>query len=180
MELTEPLETINKNLRNLFGVDTITGAPIWRVVWSEDQLEKRLMDTSDKGIFLLVPEVREVPKYRQWIREKFVLERLTIVPEINKSELPTQKLSYEPIYVFETKQGKPLPPKTEVAKFVIDCLYAAMGKSSLQKYVDPDIDPESHEARVQRLQNEMFGNETMVGDALAHKEAVIVPNKEFR
>jgi hypothetical protein len=46
-------------------------------------------------------------------------------------------------------------------------------------------DPESHEpiaAKAERnakIEEELFGNESYVGDALAHKQAVVVPNKPF-
>ena len=100
MELTETIDSMNRQLVDLFGIDTISGEAMWRVVWSEDQFEKRLMDVTDEGFQLLYPEVRLVPRYRQWIREKYVLERLTIVPEINAEELPTSKLTYESMWVF--------------------------------------------------------------------------------
>lgn len=181
MQITESIESINKQLVDLFGVDTVTGTPIWRVVWSEKQIEKRwgtYDDYTPSGIFIrTVTEVREVPKYRQWIQNKYVLERLTVIPEINMAELPTQKLSYEPIYVFETKKGEYLPPKIEAAKFIIDSLYAAMGKSCMAKYVDEEANNpiEVKEQRVAKLHEELFGNETEVGDALAYREAIVNP-----
>lgn len=170
MELTEPVENINKQLVNLFGIDTITSLPIWRIVFSEDQFEKRKMTHTDEGLQLLYPQVREVPKYRQWIHRKYVLERLTIIPEINMDELPVNILSYEPLYVFEDKKGNPLPPKIEAAKYIIDTIYAAMGKSNLTKYVDPDNN--SDEARqnaierVDKLEEEIFGQRSEERDAL--------------
>jgi hypothetical protein len=42
MELTEKIESINNQLIELYGIDTITGQAMWRVVWSEDQFEHRL------------------------------------------------------------------------------------------------------------------------------------------
>jgi hypothetical protein len=186
MELAEPVEYINKQLIDLFGIDTVTGLPMWKVVFSEDQFEKRLGtydDYSPAGIFLrTVTEVRLVPKYSQWIHQKYILERLVVVPEINREDLPTSKLSYEPIHVFQTGSGKYLPPKLIAAKFIVDAIYAATGKSSLAKYKDPEAGlnssdlVEHNNARINGLQTELFGNETFVGDALAHREAVIVPS----
>jgi len=43
----------------------------------------------------------------------------------------------------------------------------------LRKYVETD---ETKDDRVSKLQNELFGNETAVGDALAYKEGVSVPS----
>lgn len=160
-----------------FGLDTLSGKPIWRVVWSEDQFEKRRVDTTDAGITLLFPEVRTVPKYRQWIKEKYVLERLTVVPEINQQELLNERLSYEPIFVFERNNGTYLPPRFDVAKLVVDTIYAAQGKHSIRKYVDPESDSpvEQREARIAKIQAELFGNETNTGDALAYREAIVNP-----
>lgn len=172
MELTEQIQSINQQLIDLFGIDTISGLPLWRIVFSEDQYEKRLVAYTDTGLQLLYPEVRLVPKYRQWIQEKYVLEQLTIIPDINTDELPSTKLTYEPIYVFESQLGHALPPKIQVAKFVIDSVYAARGKSSLAKYVDSSV----QEEEIKKLHDELFGNETEVGDALAYGQGVVVPS----
>lgn len=185
MELTETIESINRQLVDLYGIDTVSGQPMWRVVWSEDQFEHRrgvYDDFTPGGIYIrTVEEVRWVPKYSQWIKEKYVLERLVVVPEINVPELPATKLSYEPIFPFETGSGQYLPPRLDAAKFVIDMVYAAMGKGSVAKYKDPDAglttdqQIEKKVKEIDNLQQELFGNESYVGDALAHKEAIIVP-----
>jgi len=177
MELTESIESINKQLINHYGIDTITCHPIFRVVWSEDQFEKRLTDRTSEGLQLLFPEVQLLPKYRQWIKERYVLERLVLIPDVNVSELPTQKQSYEPLFTFENAfNGEYLPPKFEAAKLVIDTLYAAIGKKSMIKYLDmlKEGTPEAKEARINKLQEELFGDEsnllgrTITGEAVAY------------
>jgi len=185
MELTETIESINRQLVDLYGIDTITGQPIWRVVWSEDQFEHRLGtydDFTPAGLYLrTVTEVRYVPKYSQWISEKYVLERLVVVPETNAGDLPATKLSYEPMYPFQGNRGEYLPPRLDAAKFVIDAVLAAMGKSTLVKYKDPasglstEEQMEVKSKEINTLQKELFGNETDTGDALAHREAIVVP-----
>jgi hypothetical protein len=180
MELTETIKSLNSQLVDLYGLDTITGRAIWRIVWSEDQFEKRLMETTDEGLLLVVPQVREVPKYRQWITEKYVLERLVLVPDINSKELPLSKQSYEPIWVFMDKNGNYLPPKIQVCKFVIDSIYEAQGKNIFARYKDPESNPEEakeiERKRIDDLQVELFGDDTDVSDALTYKEAIVVPN----
>jgi hypothetical protein len=179
VELTESVSEINRQLVDLFGIDTITGMPIFRVVWSNDQLEKRLVDTTDTGIILLNPEVRQVPKYKQWIIDKYVLERLVLIPDVNKSELPSQKLSYEPLWVFMNEKGEALPPVLWACKFVIDTVYAAMGKKSLRKYVDAEEQNpvEEREKRIATLTEELFGDEsgllgtTITGETVAYTGA---------
>lgn len=180
MELTERIESINQQLIDLFGIDTSTGRPIWRVVWSEDQFEKRMVNTTPEGLLLLTPIAMEVPKYRQWIHEKYVLERLVVVPETDREELLASKLSYEPIFVFMNGQGDYLPPRVEICKIVVDTVYAAQGKTSLAKYKDPDSDAKDalvrQRARVDAIMEEVFGNETDVSDALTRQEGIVVPN----
>jgi hypothetical protein len=177
MELVEPIDKINERLKREFGTD-LSGKPYWRVVWSEDQLEKRhatFNDYTPEGIFIRsFTGVREVPKYSQWIKEKYVLEKLTIIPEVNSSELPVNKLSYEPIFPFETKTGKYLPPKFDAAAFVIETLFDQVRKAPFRRPEEGES-PELAEQRLKALEESLFGNETDVGRALAYKEAIVVP-----
>lgn len=174
--ISEPIDVLNKRLVDHFGVSW-DGRAAYRIVWSEDQFDKRLTDCTDAGVLLLVPEVRELPKYKQWIHDKYVLENLVAVPEYQQMEAAA-KTSYEPLFVYEDKDGFPLPPKWEVTKFVIDNVLAAMGKSNLAKYKE-NLDkytPEGREEYLKNLQDELFGNETNTTDALAYKEGVVVPS----
>lgn len=173
MELTESINRLNEQLIDLYGIDTITGDPIWRIVWSEDQFEKRLMDVTDTGISLLVPEVRLVPKYRQWIKKKYVLERLVLIPEINTSELPATKVSYEPIFVFSDKNDNYLPPRIDISQIVIDTIYAAQGKSSLAKYIDNS--DEENAKNIEEIYEYLYGDETDITDSLRYKSGIVVP-----
>src|SRR5438132_917466 len=110
MELVETIEALNNRLQDHFGIDTVTGQAIWRIVFSDDQFEMRLTDCTPEGLQLLTPVMKLLPKYKQWIREKYVLERLVIVPDINSNEVST-KVSYEPIWTFQDKNENYLPPK---------------------------------------------------------------------
>jgi hypothetical protein len=173
-------DTINELLLTHFGRDTVTGLAMWRVSWSEDQYEMRLGDYEDfteAGIYIrTVREVREVPKYNQWIIRKYVLEQLVGIPPQNQAELPTSKMSYEPMFPFEDRNGDYLPPSFEAAKFVIDSIYAAMGQQSMSKYSDPEADGnnglEAKEKRVNKLVEELFGDESGLGGAIVHGEGV--------
>jgi hypothetical protein len=189
MELTETIESINQQLIDEFGIDTVTGDPIWRVVWSEDQFEHRLGtydDITPAGLYLrTVTEVRWVPKYRQWIQKKYVLERLVVVPESNMPELPSTKLSYEPLWVFEDVNGGYLPPKWEAAKFIIDTVYAAQYKNhNLARYNDPENSQEASlelkKQRIDKIQEELYGDEIgQIGMDLLMGQAISKPNKPF-
>ena len=176
MELTETIESINRQLQDLYGIDTATGVPLWRIAWSDDQFEKRLMEYTPSGMQLCLPEVMEVRKY-SYVQHKYILERLVVVPDPYKAELAGEQFSYEPMWVFEDKDHNYLPPRLDASKFIIDTVYAAMGKKSLAKYIEK---LEDSDQRVEKLQEELFGNETAVGDALAYKEGVSVPSNYVR
>jgi hypothetical protein len=172
----ESIETLNDRLVEYFGVDTLTGHPIFRIVWANDQVEKRLMPTLDSGVQLLYPAVREVKKY-PYAKDLYLLERLVVVPEADRAELADVKQSYEPIWAYCNDNREPIPPIWPATKFIVDTLYAALGKKSLRKYIDDEKNttPEGREQKISELAEELFGNETTVGDALAYKDAVVVP-----
>jgi len=182
--LTIPPEIIRINnlLKEHFGMAD-DRRPIWRIVWSDDQFEKRLMDVTDSGIHLLFPEVREVPRYN-YIPHKYVLEQLVAVPFVNQHELPEVKVSYEPLWVFEDKYGNPLPPKFEACKLVIDTIHAAKQMGSLKKYTDPEADGnnglEAKAVRLAEIHGELFGNDTAVTDALHSKTGVVNPYSSIK
>ena len=184
MESESDILIMNQKLKDAFGLDSISGLPIWRIVWSEAELEKRYGtydDITPSGIFLRqVTEVREVPKYKQWIHAKYVLERLVVVPEINQHELPEQKLSYEPLWVFEDAKGNYLPPKWEACEFIIHAVLAATGKGSLSRYNDPEDSQEASldlkKRRVDGIIEELYGDDSgLAGSTLEGGNAIVVP-----
>jgi hypothetical protein len=178
METTESIEGLNKQLADLFGIDTISSRPIWRIVWAEEQREKRLTKFSPSGIEFIYPEPMELPKYPH-IKGRYILEKLVIVPEMNRAELCDALTSYECMWVFENEKVGYLPPRLDVAQLVIHTLNFAQhgNRSGLRKYVE-NIDEEKRKD-FQRIWNDLFGNETDVTDALRYKEAVTVPFKQF-
>jgi hypothetical protein len=175
----ESVEVINKRLVEYYG--TIwDGRPAWRIVWSDDQLEKRFGEYTDSvGDILIrtVKEVREVPKY-WWKKGYYVLERLFEVPEHQRGELLTST-SYEPIWFFEDKNGNPLPPKWEAIQFAIKAIYDQLEHKGNVKYVDPDMKEETkiqdEIVRVEKMKEDLFGNETDISDHLAYGTGVTVP-----
>src|SRR5215471_806676 len=174
--LLQEVQEVNKLLVKHFGIDSITGQAMWRVVWSDDQYEKRLSTHTKDGFQLLYPEVMELPKY-PWVKSRWTLERLVLIPDIHVDELPTQKMSYEPMYPFENAYTHDaIKPSFEACKFVIDSVYAVLGKKSMRKYVDDEESKpvEAKEARIAKLQEELFGDEssllgrTITGEAVAY------------
>lgn len=176
----ETLEVLNERLKEYFGT-AWNGMPIYRIVFSDDQLEMRKMEHDDKDVKLLFPEVREVPKYRHYIKSKYLLEKLVELNDQAQDELK-QKISYEPLWVYTDAHDNALPPKWEVTQLVINTVNAAMGKGSLAKYIDPGDDMETKQARIAKIEEEMFGNETDAGDALAYGSGVagFHPNDDMK
>lgn len=174
-QLPFEIEELNNQLRNEFG-DDLAGNAIWRVSWSNDQTEKRMSKYTDNGLELLFPEVQLKKKY-PWIKDRWILERLVVVPEVNKDEL-VEPQSYECMWKFETPDKKyPLKPSFVACKFVVDAVYAALGKVSLgPKYVDPEMQNpvEAKQKRVDELCEALFGDEsslllrTVTGEAVAY------------
>ena len=174
----EPLEEINRRLSDRYGKFE-DGQPNWRVVWSDEQLEMRhgtFNKITEGGLYLgQETGVREVPKY-PYIKNKFVLEKLVPIGIITDGML--DKVSYEPIWTFEDKFGEPLPVKWEAIEFIIHVMFKAMGESKGVKYVDPEIsNPNEAADRVKRLYNDLYGNETSIGDALRYRSGVFIPSK---
>lgn len=173
MWLTETLESINTLLVNHYGKDDTSGQPMWRVVSADEQYEHQRVEFTEKGVALPYPEVRYVPKY-SYIKQRYILEQLEVVPAANVGDIPASPVAYGVKWVFETQNGVYLPPKFAVAKFVIDTIYAAIGKKSMRKYVDREANRSLEEIRADltTLKDDLFGNETSVGDALAYGSGV--------
>lgn len=169
--LPPEIKRINRQLESHFGIDTESMKQMWRVVWSDDQIEKRLTDRTDSGIILLNPELRDLPKY-QWIVSHWVLENLVAVPEFQQFEVAGAKVSYEPIHAFRDDRK----PSFEACKFLIDLINSVKGKGTLKKYVDPDAENPIEKAneRVDKLMEELFGDEsnllgrTITGEAVGY------------
>ena len=176
--MRESIEIINRRLIDVYGSES--NLANWRVVWSPDQFEDRYgtyEDHTPEGIFLRrVTEVRHVPKYRQYIDDKWLLEALVQVPPVNVDELRGVNHTYECMHAFPYHQGRPLVPIWPALKLLIDTVNAQVGVSSRARYkdpmADPKIAPEVKEARLRELEEELYGNETDVGDALAYRQGV--------
>lgn len=150
------------------------------------------MDYTDAGIALLYPEVREVPKYRNWNPNRYILERLVVVPDFQQKELGGLKVSYEPLYTFEDGRGLYLPPKLEATKFIIDTLLSAQAVSKAfitgdesvgrlsARYSDPENTTEkamfAKTARIDKIIDELGGDESsLMGSTIDCGSASFVP-----
>ncbi len=176
--IVESIEEINRLLDINFGrFDGVR--PNWRVVWSEDQLEKRhgkWEDRTKEGIFIrYVEEVREVPKYRQYASEKYILETLRPVDDLDAVE----KVRYEPVWTFKDRFDNALAPRYDVCKLVIDTIHHNMNhrKGIIEHHpmADPKTAPEVQKAKIDNMYEKLFGNETPVTSALSQQRGIVVP-----
>lgn len=174
----EKPETINRRLVDHYG--KTEDKANYRLVWSEDEFEMRETEFTPEGFHLLRPEVRLLPKYKQYIQDRFILERLTVVPTFQQHELPKDVLSYEPIWVFEDpRTAEIIRPAWMACKFIIDNIHKNIeGAGMYTKYKHPDagLNPEQlvekKRAELQEVEQSLFANETETGDALAYREGV--------
>lgn len=179
--INEPIEDLNQRLIDHYGIETSSSMPIWRIVKASEQFEQRFDEYEDRtpsGLFIRrVRETREVPKYQHW-RECYVLEQLLIVPIANLIDLPATKKSYEPAFFYKhEKTNKPLPPIWSVTKLVIDTVNFARGTANaFPKY---KIDPQEREKELGEMMDYLYGDKSETADALAYREGVVVPRKQF-
>jgi hypothetical protein len=113
-------DTINLRLKD--SGTNLTDQPLYRLVWSDNELEFR------RGIFrefvgnIFVREtvgVKQVPKY-SYIKARWILERWIPPDACYNPEIPNSQWgSYEPIYVFQDKNGNSLPFSEKVVYFII-------------------------------------------------------------
>ena len=166
----ERIEVINKRLADNYGLFD-DGRPNWRVVWSDDQIEKRLVHHTKDGFELLTPVIQEVKKYN-YISAKYILERLIAVPD--NTELADIS-SYEPIWTFEDKDKNPLPPDWDVIYLVIERVREMLYGRKQGEYKAPwglGNTAEESKMRAEKLYEQLWGDESAITDALSLDSAV--------
>jgi hypothetical protein len=174
----ESIQILNQRLIDKYG-KYLDERAMFRLVYSEDTFEKRDVTHTRDGFQLLNPSVEEVKKYF-WINNKYILEGLKETGILRGGKIE-QIIDYEPLWVFEDGNGRPVPPVWPGIEHILESARCAQ-EGNNGREVDPDDalkDPKTmHEAKEQRLkeiQAALWPNETMVGDALAYKEAIVVP-----
>jgi len=185
LEPNETIQTLNERLRSLFGFFSHTANPLWRIVFSFDEFEKRWVTHTPEGFNLTSPIIALRPKYRNYINPPaFVLERAMEIPPFANTDL-VEKFSYEPVWVFKDARGNNLPPIWPAIKLIIESVNSKSARSVGAKYKDPEIGDTPEEtlelqnAALDKLANELFGESSDIADSLHYKNAVIVPHKQF-
>lgn len=174
------LNELNRKIEDNYG--QLENRARYRLVWSEDEFEHRLgtyRDYTSNGLFIReVTEVREVPKYKQWINPPtFVLERLTPYTETNHEGTMIGKLGYEPLHVFSQKLDRNDVPIFGAVKYLIEVVIeGTKSPDTFVKYKDTS-ERALQESRieVEKIMEQLFGNESDITDALVQKDAIVVP-----
>ncbi len=167
------IEELNSWLKRDYGV-FMGELANWRIVWPDDELEKRKVTHNVYGIELLYPEVVERPKYRQYIQQKYILERCFGLPTGIETDM-VGNYSYEPLYTFQDGDGNFLPPRYDVCTIIITSVMVRAAQAMGVEYKDPRASKDFQEmeiARMDDLKKYFFANETSIGDSLAAKEGV--------
>lgn len=183
MELAETIETINRQLRELYSIDIASGEPIFRVVWSTDQYEMQFGEWNDfdknDNLLRTVTEDRLVPKYNQ-DKDRYILERLVAVPDQNVKELAGKRVSYEPLWVFKNiDSGEYLAPRIDMCQFIINTVLEAIHRpKGFKRYVKEQaasfgfLGGKNKQERMKDIKEKLFGNETPITDALMERRGV--------
>ena len=107
----------------------LDGRASFRLIWSTNQLEKRIGDFEDYYGHILIRRtyraLREVQKY-PYCLDRWVLEKLTFLnpnhPTV-QAELVTRKAyDYEPLFVFQDKDNNPLAVNWPAVDWIINSL----------------------------------------------------------
>jgi len=168
---------INDRLRENFGLHGDFALPRFRVVHSDDQLEKRYGTFSAYAGDIFLREetgIREIPKY-PWLDNQWVLERL--FPNIHQ-DVYEGNCTYEPLWAYPT--GLPLN---------WDMIEAGVKKALDILPVDTVEIPKTEKEATYRVEEEKEKerksilnqlDNTSVQSALHDGAAVTVPNEVFR
>ena len=173
-------DDINKRLLEYYGRDVVWNRPIYRVVWSSSQRETRFAEYEDwynQVIFLRkVKEWRETLKYPQ-NPDRWVLER--IFPNPRQDEL-LGEFSYEPLFVFQDKNGNYLPPVWNAINLILYTLHTQNAKKA-KSNEEMELSKEKEAAR--REEEEILDSLIQSDYELASKvhdgEGIFVPSNSL-
>lgn len=125
------IDSINGMLYREYRV--LDGRPIYRIVWSDSQLEKRIGDFTDWYGHILIRQehkaLREVKKYWYFEKPCWVLEKLIFIrdsqalKEITLELVEARSGSYEPVYAFRDSDGNPLSVNWKVVEIILAVLH---------------------------------------------------------
>lgn len=166
---------INRRLADMFGMTE--NRANFRLVWADDEKERRTTLFTREGMQLLFPEVREMRKYPD-IRERYVLEQLIVNTTFEEKEdgKPVEELVYMAMWNFEIYDSNRNPigivPNYGACKFIIETVLNAIEHPGATVKYKEDTSEEAQRSRINELQGELFGDESAITDALSIRQGV--------
>lgn len=173
----ESLTIINKRLETRYGRDVAENLPKFRVVWSEDETEKRhgtYNKISPSGLYLGTETgTVEIKKY-WYLAPCWVLEKLERIPDRKTHDEVQASYTYEPIMVFLTKDDQLLPLRWRPIELAIQSWLNA--EKGVQK-TEEDFRQEQ-EAQLKKEEQAVMDSfdASEVADALSYGEGIVVPS----
>lgn len=157
---------------------SISGFPLYRLVWSNDQYEwrKGTFNEFSGALFLRQTTCTKlVPKY-PFVQNRFILEKWYPPELIACEELPNVKgeNSYEPIFVFQDKNCNSLPLSLRVVEILVGFDRDRNRPKSVQTASeDRELERLSETREFNELYDSIDTNATL--SCLHNKEGIIVP-----
>lgn len=172
-------EMVNKKLKELYGTDDEFRA-IFRVVWSDEQVEKRFGTFSNwyGPIFISEYKGMDVVKKYPYIKHRWVLEKLMFAMTDEVIGLDLNNRSYEPVYTFEDKFGRELPVEWWAVEMIVKRLLGVMS-GTVEKMRESDVEAAEDAAHAKEVAyTENYLANIQGGDVavkLNAREAIVVP-----
>lgn len=131
--MSEEIDALNKKIGSEY--ITLDGHQIFRLVWSEQIFENRhgtFREFTESGLFVReVTETRRVRKYN-YIHNRWIFEMWAPGNLVANRETPDAiNGDYIPVYVFEDRGGRYLPPNEKVVRFLISALQGKVKKDEV-------------------------------------------------
>jgi hypothetical protein len=154
------IDAINKSLKLKYRV--FDGRPLFRVVWSNDQLEIRKGTYTDwYGTIMIRQEyqaVREVKKYWYlktpcWVLEKLVfINGVQALKDIQEELVNARNGVYETLYAFQKEDGTPLPVVHDIIEFIIHAVHNPKKLTESDYY---DIEKKQEQSEVSYFEEQL-------------------------
>lgn len=173
---------MNNRLKMFYGLDVSFNVPRYRVVWSDDETEKRMgtyTKTTEAGIYLGVETgMREIRKY-WYLKPCFILERLVIIENRDQFAVVQKPYTYEPMlpFISPPPEENQLPLDWKPLHFAIQ---AYINRSKAPEKTDLDFLAEDALAKKKEedyIRDSM--NNGNIIDSLQTGEGVSLAGKKF-
>ena len=157
----------------------LSDAPLFRLVWSDDQKEMRTgtyrVYTND--VFIREEQITKLTHKYDYISERWVLEQWFPPEIVFSEELPNSVHgSYEPIYVFESK-GQPLPLSLLPIQFLVQSALKPHRSEQYRKSLAQTVKEEKDKA-AEQADFDLLNDEGPLVSQFHDGSALILPGKD--